>query len=43
LSPEEQADWLRAKSRFEACEQLWDQLYRAGVVGGDDEHDADPA
>jgi hypothetical protein len=46
LTAQEQAGWLRAKSRFEACEQLWDQLYRAGVVvvvGGDDEEgDARP-
>ena len=42
LPEAEQAAWLQAKSRFEACERLWDQMYKAGVVvvvGGDDEDD----
>jgi hypothetical protein len=42
LTEPEHAGWLRAKSQFEACEQLWDQMYQAGVVvvvGGDDEQD----
>jgi hypothetical protein len=42
LSAQERAGWLRAKSQFEAAEQLWDRLYQAGVVvvvGGDDEQD----
>ncbi|HEU5387226.1 MAG TPA: hypothetical protein VFV73_15110 [Streptosporangiaceae bacterium] len=42
LSEAEQAAWLQAKSRFEDCERLWDQMYKAGVVvvvGGDDEED----
>jgi head-tail adaptor len=42
LSEAEHAGWLRAKSDFEACEQLWDKMYRAGVVvvvGGDEDED----
>jgi len=42
LTAQERASWRRAKSQFEAAEQLWDQLYQAGVVvvvGGDDEQD----
>ena len=44
LTEADQASWLQAKSRFEACEQVWDQMYRAGVVvvvGGDDEEGDD--
>jgi hypothetical protein len=44
LTEAEQASWVQAKARFEACEQTWDQMYRAGVVvvvGGDDEEDDD--
>jgi hypothetical protein len=46
LAEAEQAAWLQAESRFEACERLWDQMYKAGVVvvvGGDDEEDDDLA
>jgi hypothetical protein len=42
FTEEEQGEWLRAKSEFEACERLWDEAYRAGVVvvvGGDDGQD----
>jgi hypothetical protein len=42
LTDAEQGAWLQAKSRFEACERLWDQMYKAGVVvvvGGDEEDD----
>ena len=42
LTEAEQAAWLQAKSRFEAGEQMWDQMHKAGVVvvvGGDDEDD----
>jgi hypothetical protein len=41
LAEAEQAAWLQAKSRFEACERLWDQMYKAGVVVvvGDDGDD----
>lgn len=44
LTEAEQAAWLQAESRFEACEHLRDQMYKAGVVvvvGGDDEEDDD--
>jgi len=46
LTETEQAAWLEAKSRFEACERVWDQMYKMGVVvvvGGDDEEDEDLA
>jgi hypothetical protein len=45
LPAAEQAGWLQAKARFEACERLWDRMYQAGVVVvvGDDEDDAGPA
>lgn len=45
LTEAEQATWLQAKSRFEACEQMWDQMYKAGVVVvvGDDDEEEDPA
>jgi len=43
LTGQEQADWLQAKAGFEACEQLWDLMYQAVVVGGDDEDDASSA
>lgn len=41
LTEAEQAAWTEAKSRFEACEQVWDQMYKMGVVVvvGDDEDD----
>ena len=42
LTGRERADWLAAKTRFEEYEQLWDRVYRAGVVvmaGDDDEQD----
>jgi pentatricopeptide repeat protein len=45
LTGPERARWLAAKSEFEECERLWDQMYRAGVVivvGGDDEQHDDP-
>ena len=45
LTGQEQSDWLAAKSEFEECERLWDQMYQAGVVvvvGGDDEQHDDP-
>ena len=44
LTEAEQATWVQAKARFDACEQAWDQMYRAGVVvvvEGDDEEDDD--
>ncbi len=40
LTGRARADWLAAKTWFEECERLWDQVYRAGVVvmaGDDDE------
>ena len=45
LTETEQAAWLEAKSRFEACERLWDQMYEMGVVvvAGGDGHDDDLA
>jgi hypothetical protein len=32
LTEDEDADWLRAKAEYEAFEQAWDEIYRAGVV-----------
>jgi hypothetical protein len=43
LTDTEQAGWLQAKSRFEACEQLWDQICQAGVVVVVGDDDEDPA
>ncbi len=40
LSEAERSEWLQAKAEFAACEQLWDEAYRMGVVivvGGDGE------
>ncbi len=42
LTEPEEADWVRAKADYEACEQAWDEIYRAGVVvvvGEDEEAD----
>ncbi len=47
LTGAERAEWLRAKSEFEACGRLWDEAYRMGVtviVGDDgDPDDEEPA
>ncbi len=32
LTEAEEAEWGRAKAEYETCEQLWDEIYQAGVV-----------
>jgi hypothetical protein len=45
FAKEEEGEWLRAKSEFEAFERLWGEAYQAGVVvvvGGCDDDENDP-